>query len=97
MKKLSFKVNELITLELKEGKTIVYIAGKEFRQCKSLVINIPYDILFDNVEFSSIDEFINLIETKKSDYEIDIQESLVNPEMEFWAHCSSFDAWTKHN
>ena len=39
-----FRINEYLTLKLEEdGKTFIYVAGKLFRQCKYLLINIPVD------------------------------------------------------
>ena len=35
-----FKVNDYITLKLEDGKTIIYVKGKRFDQCKYLLLNI---------------------------------------------------------
>ena len=52
----AFKVNEFITLKLEVGKTVLYIAGERFKQCKFLLLNIPKDEVntFDDIE--SVDE-----------------------------------------
>jgi len=94
---LSYKVNNFIELKLKEDKTVIYIAGKEFRLCKSLVIQIPRGLLSEDLEFQSIDDFINSIDNDKTYYNIDDHKIYISPEEEFWVHCSSFEAWVKFN
>ncbi len=38
-----FKVNKYITLRLENSKTVIYVRGKKFQQCKYLFLDIPVD------------------------------------------------------
>ena len=51
-----FKVNEYITLKLENKKTVVYVAGERFNQCKYLFIINPNDTI--TKEINSIDDII---------------------------------------
>lgn len=89
-----FKVNEYITLKLKRGKTNIYVNGKHFIQCKFLMLNIPLKEVkeFDGIE--SIDEMADILGWTEEgqegvEYEID-------PETEFWGHCSNLQAWVEN-
>ncbi len=91
-----FQVNNFITLKLEDKKTVLFVAGERFLQCKYLLLNIPiHDTLtFNNAE--SIDDASKLLdhslENGKPLKRIDI-----SPEVEFWAHCSNLQVWCEYN
>ncbi len=89
--KMEFKVNDLIMLKLENGITNIYVAGKRFRQCKSIIINIPINEIDSYDEINSIDELIDDPELLTEDLEVP------NEETEFWAHCSNLQAWVENN
>ena len=96
-----FKINEYLTLRL-EGlhennkinrwKTMIYVAGKRFRQCTHLVLNIPTTEIRTFDEIQSIDEAIEKLEINMD--EIDYK---LPPETEFWGHCSNLQVWAESN
>jgi len=88
-----YKVNKYITLRLENGKSIIYVGGKIFRQCKYLLLDIPVDNIQDYGYIESIDEAEVKLQTpwkmrKMPEYHI-------SPETEFWGHCSNIQAWDK--
>ncbi|MHA1933460.1 MAG: hypothetical protein ACW96X_13025, partial [Promethearchaeota archaeon] len=85
-----FKVNEYITLKLEEGKTNIYIEGKLFQQCKSLLMNIPNDDISSFDEIESIDNAQELFRYKR------LIVTDIPPVTEFWGHCSNLQAWCEH-
>lgn len=89
----TFKVNKYITLRLENGKSIIYVGGKLFRQCKYLLLDIPVDNIKDYGYIESIDEAEEKLQTpwvmrRTHEYHI-------SPETEFWGHCSNIQAWDK--
>ncbi|MBY8989761.1 MAG: leucine-rich repeat domain-containing protein [Candidatus Lokiarchaeota archaeon] len=83
-----FRVNELITLRLIDGKTIIYVNNKEFEQCKHLLLNVPVVENF-NQEINSIDE-------AEEHLEIYMGDETLTPEEEFMGHCSNLQAWAEN-
>lgn len=91
---LEFKVNELITLKLKGNKTIIYVDGMQFRQCKYLLLDIPVERISSFDEIESVDEA-----SEKLDHSEEPREnttSRIPPEVEFWGHCSNLQAWVEN-
>ena len=85
-----FKVNELISLKLEDGNTIIQVNGKEFVQCKGVVLNRTLDEL-KHISFDwSIDELADHAEHEGT-------WDLVSPETEFLVHCSNLSAWAENN
>ncbi len=90
-----FKVNEYITLRLEENKTIIYVSGERFSQCKFLLLDIPIDKMSTFDELKSIDEV-----EEKLDHlmESDQQNRIKIPaEIEFWGHCSNLQVWYEND
>ena len=87
-----FQINSYLTLRLERGKTVIYVGGKEFRTCKYLLFKIPEAEIEDYSEIGSIDA---AIERYSKDHELN-KESL-DPETEFWGHCSNLQAWAENN
>ena len=87
-----FKINELITLKLKDNKTLIYVGGEEFKQCKYLLLNIPIEKVSSFKEIKSIDE-AKTIYNKELEKDKSIADFHIAPEQEFWAHCSNLQVW----
>jgi len=82
-----YKVNDFITVRLEKGHTNIYVNEKFFMMCKSLLLNVPQVSSEDEEEISSIDEAkVKLEKLHGSSYHI-------NPEEEFFGHCSNLQVW----
>jgi hypothetical protein len=88
--KKEFKVNKFLTLTLEGGETYIFVCGKQFLLCRSILIGIPKPNMesFENVE--SIDELSERIESYQD-------KTNISPETEFWGHCSNLQAWYENN
>jgi len=75
---LEFKVNDYITLKLRDEITIIYVKGKEFLQCKYLLLINPHEEE-RYWEIDSIDE-VKEIQDSKLEQEIDPIELGITPE-----------------
>ncbi len=91
-----FNVNEHITLRLENNKTIIYIDGKKFIQCKFLLLDIPVDDVKSLNEIDSVDE---AAEKLNADLEPvhSFRIEKIPPEIEFWGHCSNLQVWIENN
>ncbi len=87
-----FKVNDYFSLRLEDDKTIIYVKGKRFDQCKQLVLNITVEEVSIFNEIESIDEVIKVLNVQER-----VEEILITPETEFWAHCSNLQVWAENN
>ena len=103
-----FKVNNFLTLKFRYPLTRIYVGGKYFMQCKKLVLNISNNQLKQYDSVDSIDEaaeiydhYVRDQEILKGDgppeVEIDEDFTLIEPEEEFWGHCSNLQVWCEHN
>ena len=89
--KKEFLISPYLTLKLEKGKTVIYVAGVKFYQCKFLLIDIPekgteYDYFS---EFSSIDEMAEKLDKSLEPTERKVFIYNFDPETEFWGHCSN--------
>jgi len=91
---IEFKVNDYVSLRLEDEKTVIYVAGKRFRQCKYLFLNIPIDEIreFDQVE--SIDEAAERLDKSMEDEDL---PRIIPAKVEFWGHCSNLQVWSEKN
>ncbi len=87
-----FKVNNYIVLKLERGKTNIYIKNRLFKQCKSLVLNIPKYKLDTFDDLNSIDDVADRL--NKS---FNVRNFTIPPELEFWGHCSNLQVWVEMN
>lgn len=85
-----FIISDLLTLRLERDKTMIYVAGESFLQCKSLILNIIKKNSEDYRFLQSIDEAAEVL-GRTSDPHLAIP-----PEIEFWGHCSNLQAWYEH-
>ncbi|HEC37101.1 hypothetical protein LCGC14_1248580 [marine sediment metagenome] len=95
-----FKVNNLITLRLIDGKTVLFVNNREFKQCKILLLNIPVGDQ-PAEEMSSIDEFADDLRYKMGHERLYVdkleEEIYITDEEEFMGHCSNLQAWAEND
>ncbi len=92
----SFKINELITLKLGEnGRTMIYVAGKPFKQCTYLLLTIPKNRAEEFADIKSIDDTAERLDKSMHDA-IESKKINIPPRVEFWGHCSNLQAWTEN-
>jgi len=89
-----FEVNEYITLKLEKNQTVVYVDGKQFNQCKFILLNHKIDELEDLLTLESVDELAHNLD-RSMEYERSFIE--ISPETEFWAHCSNLQMWVEND
>jgi len=90
-----FKINDFLSLRLEDGKTNIYLNGEQFNQSKYLIINIFTEEteIIDEVE--SIDEVVSILGWRDGG-----QEGVkynIDPETEFWGHCSNLQVWFEND
>jgi len=96
---MEYKINDLITLKLEDTKTIIYVAGEPFKQCKFLMLVIPDEGVPKLEKVNSIDEAADVLDRglePDSDI-VDFYSSQIDPITEFWAHCSNIQVWAEHD
>ena len=91
---IEFKVNDYLSLRFEDEKTIIYVAGKRFRQCINLMLDIPVDAIRELDQIESIDEAAEKfgMTTENEDVPRNIP-----PKVEFWGHCSNLQVWFERN
>lgn len=90
---MKFEVNDHLSLKLESDKTIIYVAGERFNQCKYLLLIIQDKIATD---IGSIDEVAE-ISSKALEIKVKPVGLGLAPEQEFMAHCSNLQAWAEHD
>lgn len=96
------QINKYLKLRLEENKTIIYVNGERFIQCKFLKLNIPKNQIEDFDEVKSIDE-AKFREEKLSFFNknlippFDEIGNKIPPEEELWGHSSNLQAWAGNN
>lgn len=96
-----FQVNEFLSLKFDEEdrKTIIFVNGKLFRQCKSILFNIPVDKAEEFNEVESIDDVLENVGWK--DEYLGVEQKMVKygllPEDEFFGHCSNLQVFYESN
>jgi len=90
-----FIINSYLSLRLDYNQTNIYVNGERFEQCKFILLNIPMDETerFDDIE--SIDEAADILGwTEERQLGVVYK---IDPDTEFWGHCSNLQAWYEHN
>ncbi len=84
------QLNQFLSIELKQGETLIYVNDELFKQCMFLLLSIPTEQMQDYDEIDSIDKaseiLDNSLEGEENNYRI-------TPEEEFFGHCSNLQAW----
>ena len=86
-----FKINEFISLKLENGRTIIYFTER-FDQCKYLLINLSIDEIEEYDKIRSIDEAAEMLDHSLENNN-NCEKIKIDPEEEFWGHCSNLQAW----
>ena len=103
-----FKVNDFLTVKFSYPSTKIYISGKYFMQCKRLILNIPKTELKQYNRIDSIDEAAEIYDHYVHEHEVlkdnglpevenDENFTLIEPEEEFWGHCSNLQVWVEND
>ncbi|MBD3339737.1 MAG: hypothetical protein GF353_11550, partial [Candidatus Lokiarchaeota archaeon] len=94
----SFRINNFITLRLISNKTVIFIKGKPFRNCKYLLLNISMDKVERFDDINSIDEAAEkLSNTMEHNNNRKYKKKIgLDPLTEFWGHCSNLQAWAEN-
>ncbi|MHA1105327.1 MAG: leucine-rich repeat domain-containing protein [Promethearchaeota archaeon] len=92
-----FQINEHLTLKLeRDDKTYIFVNEELFMGCKYVLLNLPVDDTQLLNDINSIDEA-----EEKLDKSLELldtnQDIYIDPETEFWAHCSNLQAWAEHS
>ena len=82
-----FRINKYITLELRDGKTVVLLNNSEFLICAGVFVDI--NTRSGCLDYDSVDKLI--------DDEYTRSHVSLSPEEEFWVHCSNLQAWSENN
>ncbi|NVM36011.1 MAG: hypothetical protein HWN81_10470 [Candidatus Lokiarchaeota archaeon] len=93
--KKEYQINDYLTLKLENKATNIYVDGKQFIQCKFLLLNIPPDKVRDFDDIESIDEA-----AQRLNHDLEYQNKIkikIPSETEFWAHCSNLQVWVEYN
>jgi hypothetical protein len=90
-----YKIDDYITLRLEDNKTVIYIKGERFLQCKYLLLINPQK-KEGQEEIGSIDEAVDVLNTEL-ERELRPRDFGITPEQEFWGHCSNIEAWVENN
>jgi len=92
--KNEFKINNYLKLKLEHSKTNIYVGDRLFRQCKYLMLNLPFTKIRDFDYIESIDEAAEKLDASME--EGGKYKYKISPETEFWAHCSNIQLWYEH-
>jgi len=92
-----FQINEHLTLKLeRDDKTCIYVDEELFMHCKYLLLNLPVDERQLLNDINSIDEAEEKLD-KSLELPDTSQDIYMDPETEFWAHCSNLQAWYEYD
>ncbi|MBS3741872.1 MAG: hypothetical protein KGY74_07110 [Candidatus Cloacimonetes bacterium] len=87
-----FRINEFLQVGLIGKSTKIYVNNQRFTQCSYLLFNLDANNLEKYNEINSIDEM-------KDKYSQEHEQGKCNldPETEFWGHCSNLQAWAEND
>jgi hypothetical protein len=90
-----YRINEYLALKLIKGRTIIFVGEKPFNQCKYLLLNLTQKdfVNFDHID--SIDQAFEIYNNMDKIHE-NVHE-IIDPESEFFGHCSNLQAWYEHD
>jgi len=89
----TFRINQYLTLKLDNGKTNIYINGELFQQCKYLLLEILKESIGEIDNINPIDAAAEKLEYELEEH-LDIE---IEPNEEFWAHCSNLQVWVEND
>lgn len=94
---MEYEINDLITLKLEDSKTIIYVFGEPFNQCKFLMLVILDEDVFKLEKVNSIDEAAEKLNhgLEPDSDTVGYYSAQIDPITEFWAHCSNMQVWDR--
>ena len=90
----TFKINDYLSLELKDTGTVIYVMDIPFAHCKYLLLNIPKEKLKDVENIDSIDEISEYLDGRMEGHSGILE---ISAEAEFWGHSSNLQAWAEND
>lgn len=91
------KINNFFSLRLEDDITKIYVMGKEFSQCKFLLLDIPINEVRSLNEIKSIDEAAEKLNNSlETQYPFE-KKYRIPPKVEFWGHCSNMQVWAEND
>ena len=69
---IEFKVNDHLSLRFEYEKTVIYVAGKRFRQCINLLLDISVEEIREFDQIESIDEAAERLNRSAKDEDLPI-------------------------
>ncbi len=94
MIKNSFRINDYISLILKDEKVTILIEGEEVMLCKGIAIKMPIEDILEIQNYNSVDDLITMYDKKVEEGKE--PEEDITPETEFMVHCSNLQAWSEN-
>jgi len=91
-----FSINKYLSLKIEGGRTVIYVAGERFRQCKFLLLNILIKELKPLEELGSLDEIAEVLDNSL-ERPGEREDIYIEPKTEFWAHSSNLQVWYENN
>lgn len=92
-RKKECKLTEHLSVKLEDNKTIIYVDGKKFNQCKYLLLTLDSKEAWNvQEEIKSIDDAAKYLSRQHEN-----GKTYILPETEFWGHCSNLQAWVENN
>lgn len=91
-----FKINDYISVKLKDGEVNIYVKGKRtYIRCCLIVIEYGRDTTYYN-NFTSIDDIADNLYSI-SGWNSYRKKKIFTPEELFWGICSNLQVWVEHN
>ena len=90
-----FKINKYLSLKLEKGITNIYVQGRLFQQYKFLLLDIPLENSEEYTDINSIDEAADRLGWQY-DGQVEASQYKIDPDTEFWGHCSNLQAWVEN-
>ena len=85
-----FIINDHIKLKLINNKTVIFVDDMPFNHCKYLLLDVPLQDFESANDVNSIDDA-----AEKLDRSLERRIWAIEPETEFWGHCSNIQAWSE--
>ncbi|TFF99264.1 MAG: hypothetical protein EU541_05360 [Promethearchaeota archaeon] len=93
--KTEYKVNKFLSLKLEYKRTVIFVGGKRFRNCKYLLLNLN---TLEQERMETINSIDQVAEALNHDLHGNFSTNKqINPQEEFWGHCSNLQAWYENN
>lgn len=89
-----YKINDLLTMKLEDGNTVIYVDNTEFLQCKYLLFSFDKENVEEYEEIRSIDEAKQKLDGSMEGFSA--SRFHITPLTEFWGHCSNIEVWAEN-